>query len=190
MTTRFYLDTEFIEDGKTIELISIGMVSSEGHEYYAINRDCHFERADEWVRTNVLAKLPWPWPMATQHDFRGSAMPVLREHLDTPPWSPLSAIKPELLAFIRQHPPPYEFWAYFADYDWVVFCQLFGRMIDLPDGFPMFCCDLKQEMKRQGIRREELPPIANEHDALSDARWVKRCFEGGVGHEWMKGQSR
>lgn len=37
-----------------------------------------------------------------------------------------------------------EFYAYYADYDWVVFCWLFGRMIDLPKGFPMYCRDLKQ----------------------------------------------
>lgn len=37
-----------------------------------------------------------------------------------------------------------EFYAYFADYDWVVFCWLFGKMMDLPSGFPMYCKDLKQ----------------------------------------------
>lgn len=37
-----------------------------------------------------------------------------------------------------------EFYAYYADYDWVVFCWLFGRMIDLPKGFPMFAFDLQQ----------------------------------------------
>jgi hypothetical protein len=37
-----------------------------------------------------------------------------------------------------------EFYAYYADYDWVLFCSLFGRMIDLPKGFPMYCRDLKQ----------------------------------------------
>jgi hypothetical protein len=37
-----------------------------------------------------------------------------------------------------------EFYAYYADYDWVVFCWLFGKMIDLPKGFPMYCNDLKQ----------------------------------------------
>lgn len=39
-----------------------------------------------------------------------------------------------------------EFYAYYADYDWVVFCSLFGRMIDLPKGFPMYCRDLKQSL--------------------------------------------
>ena len=36
------------------------------------------------------------------------------------------------------------FYAYYADYDWVVFCWVFGKMIDLPEGFPMYCRDLKQ----------------------------------------------
>ena len=37
-----------------------------------------------------------------------------------------------------------QFYGYYADYDWVVFCWLFGKMIDLPKGFPMYCIDLKQ----------------------------------------------
>lgn len=37
-----------------------------------------------------------------------------------------------------------EFYGYYADYDWVVFCWLFGYMKDLPKGFPMYCRDLKQ----------------------------------------------
>ncbi len=47
--------------------------------------------------------------------------------------------------------PPYkvcttnvEFYGYYCDYDWVLFCSLFGKMIELPKGFPMYCRDLKQ----------------------------------------------
>ena len=38
------------------------------------------------------------------------------------------------------------FYGYYSDYDWVAFCWLFGKMIDLPKGFPMYCIDLKQEL--------------------------------------------
>lgn len=31
-----------------------------------------------------------------------------------------------------------------ADYDWVVLCQLYGTMMDLPKGWPMYCRDVKQ----------------------------------------------
>lgn len=37
-----------------------------------------------------------------------------------------------------------ELYGYYADYDWVLFCSLFGTMMDLPKGFPMHCRDLKQ----------------------------------------------
>ena len=37
-----------------------------------------------------------------------------------------------------------QFYGYYADYDWVVFCWLFGKMIDLPSGFPYYCKDLIQ----------------------------------------------
>ncbi len=39
-----------------------------------------------------------------------------------------------------------KFYGYYCDYDWVVFCWLFGRMNDLPKGFPMYCVDLKQTL--------------------------------------------
>lgn len=37
-----------------------------------------------------------------------------------------------------------KFYADYADYDWVVFCWLFGGMNDLPKGFPYYCIDLRQ----------------------------------------------
>lgn len=39
---------------------------------------------------------------------------------------------------------PIDIYTYYGDYDWVAFCWLFGRMIDLPTGFPMYSRDLKQ----------------------------------------------
>jgi hypothetical protein len=47
------------------------------------------------------------------------------------------------LDFTKAEATP-KFYAYYADYDWVVFCWLFGKMIDLPSGFPMYCINLKQ----------------------------------------------
>jgi hypothetical protein len=55
---KYYFDTEFIEDGKTIDLISIGIVADDGREYYAINENCDFSKASDWVKENVIAKLP------------------------------------------------------------------------------------------------------------------------------------
>lgn len=86
-----------------------------------------------------------------------------------------------------------EFYGYYSDYDWVVFCWLFGKMIDLPQGFPMYCIDLKQildEMPNRpkhtifGYRTVEdiksdvdYPKQTNEHNALSDARWNHQLYK-------------
>jgi hypothetical protein len=156
---RFFLDTEFHEDGVTIDLISIALVCEDGRELYLVSNEFNYHRAvamNPWLVLNVFAKLP---PKET--------------------WIPRRAIRETILDFIGPDKP--EFWAYFADYDWVVLCQLFGKMIDLPSGWPMYCLDLKQEMHRQGITKEAvkkaLPLPENAHDALADARWNRDLWE-------------
>ena len=89
-----------------------------------------------------------------------------------------------------------QFYGYYCDYDWVAFCWLFGKMIDLPNGFPMFCIDLKQESDRiYNLKKEEYtkgggrnfinkmsnhldyPKQTNEHNALADARWNYELYK-------------
>jgi len=72
------------------------------------------------------------------------------------------------------------FYAYYADYDWVAFAWLFGKMINLPKGFPFYCRDLKQiadniwESTKINTRFES---PKNEHNALADANWNKEFYE-------------
>lgn len=146
---KIWLDTEFIEDGKTIDLVSIGMVREDGATYYAETNDYIPGKADEWVKENVLA-----------HLHRGDAI------------KPRDVIAREIIEFAGENP---EFWAYYADYDWVVLCQLFGRMVDLPEGWPMFCRDIKQWCVDLG--NPKLPTQSStEHHALEDARWNREAW--------------
>lgn len=148
---KYFLDTEFIEYPNTIELISIGIVAEDGREYYAINAECKFDRANQWVKDNVISKL--------------EQIPDL--------WNSLDGIKRDIRDFIGSDKPI--FWGYYADYDWVVFCWLFGPMIDLPKGWPMYCRDVKQLADMLG--NPELPKQEdNIHNALADARWNKETF--------------
>ncbi len=57
---RFFYDCEFIEDGVTIDLVSIGAVGEDGREFYAVSTEFDPDRAGPWVRANVLPKLPPP----------------------------------------------------------------------------------------------------------------------------------
>lgn len=172
---RYFIDTEFYEDGKTIDLISLAIVAEDGRELYLGNIDADFSRAlscpEGWVAANVLNPL---------FEAKGKPAPMRPDDF----WKERSAIRDAVLAFCDpgEYGKP-EFWAYYADYDWVVFCQLFGRMIDLPEGYPMFCLDLKQVMHFSFVKKDELPDQEDEHDALSDARWNKKLYEYLDSHE-------
>ena len=60
MAYRYFYDCEFIEDGRTVDLVSIGMVDEFGREFYAVSTEFDDSRAVPWVRRNVLDKLPSP----------------------------------------------------------------------------------------------------------------------------------
>lgn len=149
---RFWFDTEFYEDGKTIELISIGVVSEDGREYYAETLDAvSLSHKSLWLRDNVF-------PHLSHH---GSIR------------SP-SDIQTDLILFCRGEKP--EIWAYYADYDWVALCQIFGTMMNLPPYFPKYCRDVKQLCDSLG--NPTLPKqLSQEHNALADARWTKEAWE-------------
>ena len=57
---KIWLDTEFIDNGKTIELLSVGMVREDGAEYYAVCSDTDQSKACDWVKVNVLPHLGGP----------------------------------------------------------------------------------------------------------------------------------
>ncbi len=149
---RFFIDFEFIEDGRTIDPISVGIVGEDGSEFYAEFADADLGRSGFWVQQNVIPFL------------RGPGSPSRMSRVD---------IARNIYAFVGNEP---EFWGYYSDYDWVALCQLYGRMVDLPPGWPMFCLDLKQEAFLRGFDLSTIPK-EREHHALFDARWIKKAWE-------------
>lgn len=199
---KFFLDTEFIENGKTIDLISIGVVADNGATFYAINRNCNFAKASDWVETNVLGPMDFsrdsaigmslgsPFKEALRwvdgnliHPLFGRCIsgayyldwqcPIRRRTLVA--IANKSEIGKELKNWVEDTAGSnkIEFWGYYCDYDWVVLCQLFGTMMDLPKGWPMYCLDLKQECYLRG--NPKLPKMegVKEHNALDDAKEIK-----------------
>lgn len=209
---QYFMDTEFIEDGKTIDLISIAIVSEDSREYYAINSDCDLKKANEWVKDNVIPQLPErypqsPWDGGSFNHWQLSKL-----------WKPKEQIKREVASFLgcrynyslsicenRWQRLLYNIIPFFmldlfqiqlikikfelnhgieepefigdcCSYDWVVFCQLFGKMIDLPKGFPMYINDIQQLAKSLG--NPEIPiQLEGNHDALEDAKHIKKVYE-------------
>lgn len=193
MRKRYFIDTEFTEKVKRplfgnpyhfLQLISIGIVCDDGREYYAINRDFSRRQCNKWVKDNVLSKLEHP---LSHQDFPRMSL-----------WKNIGQIKSDIKLFMgfmdivhgvgdmdhfipkvpKEKP---EIYAYYADYDWVAFCSIFGAMVDLPEGMPMYCRDLKQMMDEarldKGWVEAVVPKQENEHNALDDAKWNKRLYD-------------
>ncbi|AMU78480.1 DnaQ-like DNA polymerase III subunit [Mycobacterium phage SkinnyPete] len=163
-------DTEFLEDGHTIELISIGIVCEDGREYYAVNADMPHERIrkHEWLCENVIPHLPLARTVK-RHSNPGSGYYWLldtKSVLVKPKW----VIANEVREFLLAVDPP-ELWANYAAYDHVVLAQLWGRMISLPKGLPMFTHDLQQLLETMPDF-EKPEQDGTEHNALDDARYV------------------
>lgn len=156
---KFFFDTEFIEDGKTIDLVSIGIVCDDGGRFYAESSEFDASKASPWVVENVLKHLEDPEHRMTRADLKEEVLTFVH-------------------AFSRGQKP--EFWSYYADYDWVVLCQLFGTMMDLPKGWPMYCRDLKQWCDQLGN-----PPLPKNdaHHALTDALWIRDQWHFLTGFE-------
>jgi hypothetical protein len=164
-------DLEFLEDGHTIELISIGMVCDDGREYYAVSSDMPVERIlnHQWLKANVWPHLPLrgykPPPQINALQQSDGALDMTDTRVK-PKW----VIANEVRDFL-QTIPGLELWANYGAYDHVALAQLWGPMIALPPSVPMFTNDIQQEARRLGIPWDVLPKQDGaEHNALADAR--------------------
>lgn len=175
--TRYFYDCEFHEDGRTIDLLSIGIAADDGREYYAIHAEADWTRASAhpWLPDNVLAHLPGEWAMRRPGGV-GASRPEFRPDRRHPAVKVREQIAEEVAAFLTAKSTDWrdnELWAYYAAYDHVALCQLWGTMMDLPTGVPMFTNDLEQTVYELEQARRTIvnPAQTDEHHALADARW-------------------
>ncbi len=147
---RMFYDLEFGVTAPEVTVVSIAVVAEDGREFYAVSNEFDPLRVHPWVRDHVLPQLP---PAST--------------------WRSRASIREELLDFLGRDPV---LWAWFAAYDHVALCQLWGQMPELPRAVPRFTMDVRQLWEHLGR-----PPLPEQegalHDALADARHVKVRWE-------------
>lgn len=163
---RYFYDTEFIENGRIIDLISIAVVAEDGREFYAISTEFDPDSANQWVRQHVLPKLPSP---------------------SSPLWQSRRQIRQGLETFFAVTTEPIELWAWVAAYDHVALCQLWGSMTSLPAPIPRFTHELRQLWEDHGCPHMPRRPQES-HDALIDARHNLdryRLITAGSSSSWL-----
>lgn len=154
---RLWFDTEFHDDGNRVQLISLGLVTSDGREYYAENADYDRATATPWLQAHVLPQLQ-PGTERTR-----------------------ARMADDLRALVGSARP--EFWAWFGEYDWVVLRQVFGDLMAWPAGWPLSHMNLEQWRLHLGAPPLVQPDGSQLHHALADARWLAQAWRqlaGGV----------
>lgn len=161
------------------------------------------QQKEYWLRDNVLKPIFNDWNKYSHHAFtyknmkycikmigKSNAQIAEEVKLFTANRENNKIYSNSLEDYYIKYPP--KFYGYYADYDWVVFCWLFGYMKDLPKGFPYYCNDLNQMLNEvqnsfigkniNGIKYKDIktlptyPRQHNEHNALADARWNKNLY--------------
>ena len=178
---KYFYDLEFLEDGNTIDMISIGIVAEDGREYYAVNADADWDSVvtHEWLTENV-----WPYlPLRRRPRFGNIEESIDYSHKDVKLHHDIAT---EVQEFLRPNPEDYrhtELWAWCGAYDHVGMYQLWGPMADVHGtGLPFYTNDLKSihdlfltDKQREKLRF--LPFDGNAHNALDDARQLKQRYD-------------
>lgn len=171
MKSRIWYDAEFLEDGHTIELISIAMIrEADGAELHLINDEAPWDRiaGEQWLCANVVPHLPL---VGDVQRVRRGQYEFTIDRTD-PRVQGRKSIADQVEAFILAAGPSVRLRAWYAAYDHVVLSWLWGRMIDHPNGMPMWTGDVRQDHDRLGN-----PPLpeqeTGQHDTLADARQVR-----------------
>ena len=147
---RYFYDTELHWDATGIHLISIGIVSGDGREFYA-----HADQYDESSASTDIFLAQHVLPAVTGIPRR-----------------PLHELRQDLDTFFN--PRPRQLWADFGAWDQVALMQIWGGMGQQPQWLPMQTRDVRQYA---ALLASQLPPYpSGRHNALVDAKHVQTMF--------------
>ena len=167
---KIYVDSEFIDDGKTVDLISLAMVAEDGRELYLQSVEFNEQNASPWVQDNVIDHLVMC--PCCGHQVNHENGKCRHKHC---PWRTRIQIAHEVAMFCdpEKYGKP-EFIGWCSGYDWVALCQLYGTMMDIPAGWPHYIKDLQFVLDVQGITDDMLPQQETGlHNALADAKHIQ-----------------
>lgn len=156
-----FYDFEFLDNGETIEPITMGLVTNYGLRLYWINSTFNWDRTGDqmdWLKSHVRPHVyHFPTEATTLDCDRTTVAAVVRQALDH---------------------KDLELWGYHSSYDHVALAQLFGPMVNWPFARTMFTRDLKFLMYERGVTLNQLPPKPQPaHHSYFDAMWVMKSEE-------------
>lgn len=144
---RVFMDWEFMEHGPNVPIIpiAVAMCDELGNSIFAVFEDIQ-ERpvkdqieAHAWLMKNVM-------PYLARVSSPGSTFRLDQTSNDVMPRRMVRNLVRDFLLMPETSGMRLELWGWYSSYDHVCLGQLFGKMIDLPAGIPMFTHDLRQRL--------------------------------------------
>ena len=180
---KIFFDTEFTGLHKNTTLISIGLVSEDGRQFYAELTDYNKEQCDNWITENVLEHL-----ISYDSDNFKKSNYIPNLHIGD---------KQNISIALRNWFKQFDFVELVSDvshYDFVLFIDLFGTAFDLPDNICPACYDINQDIARKyNISQHEAFDKSREdilfqaykedvikgdkHNALYDAKVIRELYQ-------------
>lgn len=165
---KMVLDTEFTSLTQEAQLLSLALVAETGEKFYAELNDYNPDIISEWVQENVIQYFEMN-DSETDARVEGSTVKYKSDR---------EGVVKYLTNWLQQF-NEVQMWADVPHYDWVLFCQLFGGSMNLPNNLHYMCLDLATLLLANGIDykterislldQNEIPETYQIHNALCDA---------------------
>jgi hypothetical protein len=204
--SKLFFDFEFTGLHQKTTPISLGIVSDCGKKFYAEFNDYDQRQIEDWLKENVISNLKFSQPKEGEDEYyvasRAEDNPVgnsLYHSYNVEMRGDKRMIVSELNRWLKQF-ELVELWSDCLHYDFVLFCEMFGGAMKLPNNIYYIPFDLCTLLKVKGIdpdvNREVfgadafsengeplffdakcniLEPV--KHNALWDAEIIKRCYD-------------
>jgi len=176
MKTKIFFDTEFTGLHQKTTLISIGLISECGKQFYAELTDYSKTQLNQWLVDNVINNLYLDKydNDANLNDWK------IKGNTDD--------VKISLQVWLEQF-EEVEIWSDCLSYDWVLFNQIFGHAFSIPKNvyyIPFDICTLFKvkgidaDISREEFAKDYLVKVAfqtgKKHNAMWDAFVIRECY--------------
>lgn len=185
---KVFFDSEFTGLKKDSDLISIGLVSENGEGLYIEFNDYRTELVDEWIMENVISNLLHK-NLNQLDDICENAIYLKGDRKTA------TSLILNWFNTISSKDEQIEIWSDCLSYDWVLFNDLFGGALSIPEKIYYIPFDICTLFKLKGIdpdiNRENFVGIKNtenKHNALHDAMVIKMCYDKLMNTNINKGE--
>jgi len=170
---KVFFDSEFTGLHKDTGIISLGMVSDNGKEFYAEFSDFDPSQVDDWIKDNVIAHL-----QLQGHD---------RFFNKIGSFTVVKGTKADVLPFLDDWMAQFdkvELWSDVQHYDVVLLFDLWGHAFSVPDHIYYIPFDISAYFKFLGLDPDtdreafiDRPIEGKKHNSLYDAKVIQACYD-------------